>query len=333
MTAKLLDRLTLAAGTWMLAGGFWDGWAHRRELPDTFWTIWHLAIYSGFAALAATILGAVAWSRPSAGTWRTAIPPGYGWAVAGVPLFALGAIGDALWHTLFGIEASTDALFSPSHLTLGAAAVLMITAPFRADAHRLAESSSVGRGWPRMLSLILLFAQLQFFTQFAGPYAGVIGGGLRGSYDILEREFLGAYLFAALLVGILLVALRRPPLPLGALTLMLGGTSTAVVLMVGDRPMHLQLTQIGIAVAAGVFGDALLLRLRPSYQRVGALRAVTFAVPASFFAIYLFVVIVRVGTWYTVHAITGLVLVSGIVGLLLSYVVVPPKVVGEPGAA
>lgn len=52
----------------------------------------------------------------------------------------------------------------------------------------------------------------------------------------------------------------------------------------------------------------------------------TFAVPASFFAIYLFVVIIRAGTWYTVHAITGLVLGSGLVGLLLSYVALPPRV-------
>lgn len=58
----------------------------------------------------------------------------------------------------------------------------------------------------------------------------------------------------------------------------------------------------------------------------GAPSGVTFAVPASFFAIYLFVVIIRVGTWYTVHAITGLVLGSSLVGLLLSYVALPPKV-------
>ena len=298
-------------------------------MPDTFWTIWHLTIYSGFAALAATLLGAVAWNRPRAGSWRAAIPPGYGWAVMGVPIFALSGIGDALWHTLFGVEASTDALLSPTHLLAGVAAALMVTGPFRADAYRTAVGVNIGRGWPRMLSLILFFAQLQFFTQFAGPYADVIAGGLRGNYDTLERQFLGAYLYSALLVGILLVALRRPPLPFGALTLMLGGTSAAMVTMVGDWPMHVQLTQVGIAVAAGIVADALLLRLRPSYQRVGALRAASFAVPASLFAIYLLVAIARFGTWYSVHAITGLILVSGMVGLLLSYVALPPRGAGE----
>ena len=91
----------------------------------------------------------------------------------------------------------------------------------------------------------------------------------------------------------------------------------------------MQLTQIGIAVAAGLAGDALLLRLRPSYQRTGALRATTFALPASFFAIYLLVVIARFGTWYSVHAVTGLVLVSGLAGLLLSYVALPPRMVRD----
>lgn len=284
----------------------------------------------GVAALAATLLGAVAWNRGAAGgSWRSAISAGYGWAVAGVPLFALSGIGDALWHALFGIEGSTDALLSPSHLLAGIATVLMITAPLRAEGHRMAAGSSSGRGWPRMLSLTLLFAELQFFTQFAGPYADVIAGGLRGSYDILERQLLGAYIFATLLVGTTLVALRRPPLPLGALTLMLGGTGAATVLMVGEWPMHVLLTQIGVAVTAGIVADALLLRMRPSYERVAALRAVSVAVPASFFAIYLVVVIIRFGTWYTVHAVTGLVLMSGLIGLLLSYLAVPPKIVRE----
>lgn len=50
---------------------------------------------------------------------------------------------------------------------------------------------------------------------------------------------------------------------------MLGGTAAAVVLMVGDRPIHLQVTEIGMAVAAGIVADASLRRLRPSHERSG----------------------------------------------------------------
>src|SRR5712691_4113748 len=68
------DWLVVAASAWLGAGLYWDGWAHGYGLPDSFWTIWHAAFYSGFAACAAVILGGVARNRPNAATWRAAIP-------------------------------------------------------------------------------------------------------------------------------------------------------------------------------------------------------------------------------------------------------------------
>lgn len=334
VAAELLDWLVAAGGIWILGGGYWDGWAHIHDRPDSFWTVWHAAIYSGFAALALVLLGAVAWNRPIAGSWRAAIPPGYGWALAGVPLFALGGLFDSVWHTFFGIEVSTDALLSPSHLTLAVATVLMVTAPLRADWVGAAGGSGLRRRLPVGLSLTVLFAELQFFSQFAGPYADVFGGGPgrgpQGNFEVLERQLLGVYLYSTLLVGIVLVALRRPPLPLGTLTLMQGATAMALVFMRGDWPLHVELTRIGIALTAGILGDVLLLRWRPSYERVGALRAISFALPAAYVAIYLVVVTARFGTWYTAHALVGFILLSGFVGLLLSYVAAPPRVAAKP---
>ena len=71
------DWLVLAASAWLLGGLYWDGWAHGYGLPDSFWTIWHAAFYSGYAASAAVILGAIARARPQAASWRAAIPAGY----------------------------------------------------------------------------------------------------------------------------------------------------------------------------------------------------------------------------------------------------------------
>ncbi|MDP9252646.1 MAG: hypothetical protein M3O80_06540, partial [Chloroflexota bacterium] len=68
------DWLVLGASAWLLGGLFWDGWAHGYGLPDSFWTIWHAAFYSGYPASAAVILGAIARARPQAATWRAAIP-------------------------------------------------------------------------------------------------------------------------------------------------------------------------------------------------------------------------------------------------------------------
>jgi hypothetical protein len=84
------DWLVIAASAWLLGGLYWDGWAHGYGLPDSFWTIWHAAFYSGYAAAAAVIFGAIARARPQAATWRAAIPAGYEAAVAGVVVFGLG---------------------------------------------------------------------------------------------------------------------------------------------------------------------------------------------------------------------------------------------------
>jgi hypothetical protein len=51
------DWLAIVASAWLLGGLYWDGWAHGYGLPDSFWTIWHAAFYSGFAACTAVILG------------------------------------------------------------------------------------------------------------------------------------------------------------------------------------------------------------------------------------------------------------------------------------
>src|SRR5919201_3589227 len=134
---------TIAASAWLLGGLFWDGWAHGYGLPDSFWTIWHAAFYSGYVVLAAVIGGAL--------IGRGAIPVGYGWATAGLAVFAAGGVVDAVWHTLFGIEASTEALISPSHLVLATGIVLMVSAPLRASWGRPARSLS--GALPAVLSL------------------------------------------------------------------------------------------------------------------------------------------------------------------------------------
>jgi hypothetical protein len=315
------DWLALAASAWLAAGLYWDGWAHGYGLPDSFWTIWHAAFYSGFAACAAVLLGGVARNRPNASSWRAAIPAGYQWAVLGVFVFGVAGVFDMIWHTIFGIELSTDALLSPSHLALGTGAALMVSGPFVAATRR-----SVGSGLlaqlPAVISLTFLFGTFTFFSLFAGPYSSVIGTGSRPSDATLVRALLGMYLFSALLVGCALVALRRGTLPVGALTVLLGLNAVAMILMRGHAPLDVQVTFMLVAIAAGAIGDVLLWRLRPSEERPLQLRVFAFALPAVYLAIYLAAVALRLGTGWTVHELTGMVLLCGVVGLLLSFVFV-----------
>ena len=101
---------------------------------------------------------------------------------------------------------------------------------------------------------------------------------------------------------------------------MLGLNGVGMILMRGHASLEVQLTFALVAIAAGAVGDFLVSRLRPSPDRVIALRAFAFLLPAAYFAIYLGVVVWRVGSGWTVHELTGIVTMAGIVGLLTSFV-------------
>jgi hypothetical protein len=78
-----------------------------------------------------------------------------------------------------------------------------------------------------------------------------------------------------------------------------------------------------VAIAAGAIGDVLLWRLRPSDSRRVQLHAFAFLLPVVYFTLYLGVVIASVGSGWTVHSLSGMVVLSGVIGLLLSIVATP----------
>jgi hypothetical protein len=321
------DWVVIAAAFWLGAGLYWDGWAHGYQLPDSFWTVWHAAFYSGFAACAVVIAGPVILARSRAASWRdlaawrAAIPSGYERSVLGVLIFAVGGIIDMIWHTLFGIELSTDALLSPSHMLLAVGAALIASGPFVAATRRGTHGGLLA-SLPAVISLSFLLGAFTFFTLFAGPYSGIIGAGSRPADAVLVRAILGVYLFSALIVGVSLIALRRGLLPFGALTVVLGLNAFGMILMRGHASIQAQVTFMIVAVVAGFVGDLLVRRLRPSMERLVQLRLFAIAFPALYWALYLAVAVIGFGSGWTVHELTGIVVQAGIVGFLVSYVFV-----------
>ena len=109
-----------------------------------------------------------AWHRGA--PWWQSLPAGYGLSLVGVALFVLGGGADLVWHLLFGVEFSVDALLSPTHLVLAAAGVLIVTGSLRAAWRDPARES---RRWlariPAVLSLALSLSIFTGFTQFVHP--------------------------------------------------------------------------------------------------------------------------------------------------------------------
>jgi hypothetical protein len=90
--------------------------------------------------------------------------------------------------------------------------------------------------------------------------------------------------------------------------------------MRGHTSLDIQVVFSLVAIVAGAIGDLLLWRLRPSDSRALQLHAFAFALPVVYLAIYLAVVLLRVGSGWTVPELTGMVTLCGVVGLMLSFV-------------
>lgn len=178
-----LDWIITALACWTVGGIFLDGWAHDHDKVDTsFFTVWHALLYSGYLALTAVLVAALVLNHRAGYSWQKALPAGYNLALIGALIFGLGGLGDMVWHTVLGIEVNTEALLSPTHLTLALGIALIASAPLRAAWLRLGEGAP---GWkalaPAIVSLLLVFAMFNFFTQFAHPFVDVFAATSSGS--------------------------------------------------------------------------------------------------------------------------------------------------------
>jgi hypothetical protein len=324
------DWTVVLLSSWFLGGLFLDGWAHNH-IPEleSFFTPWHAVFYSGFLAIAGFLVATRLRNYAQGYSWRQAMPPGYELSFSGVVIFMAGGVGDMIWHELFGIEDDVEALLSPTHLILALGATLIVSGPFRAGWRRLAEPSDPPPGWlvllPQLLSLTFLWSLWSFLTQFTHPLvdpwaaAGYRPPGPRGLTMLRASLGIAGFLLqTGLMLGLVLSTVRRWTLPLGSLTLVFGLNATCMSFM------HDQYRFIPAAVLAGLGADLLLRWLKPSIERPGSLRLFALAVPLLYYVLYYVMLMATSGIGWSVHLWTGSIVLSGVVGLLLSYLLIPP---------
>ncbi|GGM06913.1 hypothetical protein [Micromonospora yangpuensis] len=128
------DLVTVLLAACLVGGAQADGWAHTNviETIEGFFTPWHGLLYAGFAATAAWTFWLAYRRRMVAPRWwRDGWPAGYRTGALGVVAFGLAALADLTWHETLGVEVGLDASFSPSHLLLDGAALLVVSSPLR----------------------------------------------------------------------------------------------------------------------------------------------------------------------------------------------------------
>jgi hypothetical protein len=323
------DWTVVALSFWFLGGLVLDGWAHNHiaEL-ESFFTPWHAVFYSGFLAIAGFLMATLVRNHAKGYPWRSAMPPGYELAVLGVLIFVAGGVGDMIWHELFGIEANVEALLSPTHLTLALGATLFVSGPWRAGWRRPADQDEHKPGWvvllPQLLSVTFLLSLWTFMTQFAHPLVepwAAAGFRPRSQNFPYIRQSLGIVsilLQTGLLMGLVLLTAMRWLLPFGSLLLMF----TLNALLMSFMQDHYRF--IPAAALAGLGADLLIRWLKPSMERSGALRLFAFTVPVLYYVFYFAVLMLTQGVDWSIHLWTGSIVLAGVVGLLLSYLIIPP---------
>jgi hypothetical protein len=306
-----------------VGGVYLDGWAHAHGRVDqSFFTPWHAVFYAGYAAVASALVAALLKGRARGYPWRQAVPTGYGLALLGALVFAVGGVCDMIWHVLFGVEVGVEALLSPTHLALGLGMGLIVTGPLRA-AWRRPEPAS---GWvaqaPVILALTSTLSLLTFFTLFAHPtvYPAAGAGSPHGGSESMGVASI--LLQTGLLMGTILLAVRFCTLPAWALTLMITLNAAAMGTL---NPHGYPLALVVAAAVAGLLADVWRAQLRPAPRRPVAWRLFSVVAPATFYVCYFLALRLTEGIAWSVHVWAGSITLAGIAGWLLSYLLLTPR--------
>lgn len=330
-TSRREDLTTVAAATWLMIGLFVDGWAHSEltEL-ETFFTPWHALFYSGFTATGLWMLWLVHVRRRSGRALRDAVPPGYGLGVLGLAIFAVGGVGDAIWHTFLGIEVDIDALYSPTHVLLFTGMMLILTSPVRAawqDASTAAAPTlrdlAPAVGGATLTASMLVFA-FMYWSPVMTPWAStayVTWADIDGIEELaLLQGTASLFTSVLLLVGPLALLLRRWVAPRGTATILF----TVPTLLASALTAFTFVDLVLAALAAGIVTDLVLARLRPTPARPAALRAATATAAGALVATYLAAVWVTRGIGWAPEFTFGVTVWSTVLGYGLGLLVAPP---------
>lgn len=321
-----LDGIFALLAIWFVGGLFLDGWAHNTGKVDSFFTPWHAVLYSGFLVNAGALVWV--WSRniTKGYTLRNAIPTGYEASLIGAGIFAAGGAFDMLWHLLLGIEVNLEALISPSHLMLALGIFLIMSGPLRAAWRRAdPKTNTILSHWPMLVSLGFTLLILTFFTFPLHPFlyrwaSTSFVDPNNQQHEVYIMIGLGSILLqSAILMGCVLFALRRWLLPFGSVTLILLLNTIALAGIKGFTDMQF----VSVALITGLLADVLILTLKPSLQNVMGLRFIAFIVPTVLYFLYFISLHLNGGVWWTVPFWSGSAVLAGVVGALLSYVLVP----------
>jgi hypothetical protein len=307
----------------LMCAGYYDAWIDRQLStghPAPLAHLWpHASSQAGWLVVT-VFLAAVGLDR-----WRrerrleSIFPDGYWLSAIGCGVFALGILTEVWWTRFFGGETpGVAAIFRPSNLIEIAGAGLIVTGPLRAAIGR----GELVAGPTAIVSATLLLATFTFFSQFDHPYVNPWAFDLHGlppAYEFIGQLLgaLGLLMQAAIVTSVVLITLRHILLPPGSITFMLTATAVLICTQLG----HFEYVWVGVLV--GAISDLLLVWARPRSDRLLQLRFWAAGIGLLLPSVYLAVGQLRTPTYWIADVSVGSILVCGMTGWLVSYLIFP----------
>lgn len=315
-------------GLWIVVAVFLDGRAHWLGLPDSFFTPWHGALYGGLTALGGWLV-VMSWRHRTTSSLAAVFTPprGYGWALIGTAVFAVGGAADMIWHEIFGIEAGIDALLSPSHLLLFAGAGLLLSGPVLAARAKEGNQPKT-RLMPIAMAVLALSAVAAFALSFLSAFLTdsplqAVGDFPEGTPEHIATESravagLGSFVVTSLVIVLPLVYLLRTwRLPFGVVTAFVVAHAALASTVVDFA--FTGAWSIVAAAAAGVIADTTLDIMRRSGASSRVLALATAAViPILLWSALMLTLELTRGLHWSAELTGGAVIVSAMVSVVIT---------------
>jgi hypothetical protein len=318
-----------------------DTQSHRKsDVIDTFFTQEHALGYAGATACGVFLLYLVRRRQVAGLRGRNVIPLGLESAIAGLGVYVIGGIGDLSWHSAFGVEQELKILFSPTHLLLMSAMLMLAFGPIRSAWMSLDLGSAIQQQvsarpslsgivkfWPVALAAGSMATVLNIFFTYASPFETSV---FTVKIPLLFQQFgsflqvsatLGIFVHTLIFFGIVLLMLRRWPLPIGSISLMLA-IPAAAMFVYFDWQYRKEITALlvgAIATDALLFLLQLLSSVRLRFRLFGGLA------PLLFWSLYLMTTKGSDPITWSNEQWTGTIAWSGLLGLGLTVLLLPPR--------